>query len=112
LLRETGATPALLDEAVSASLLPSAGHYGDESISVLSALVELGRSGIEPRHLRTVRASVDRELGLIETALAPLARKHDAASRARVAELSRELAAQVDVVRSGLVRSALGRLDA
>ncbi len=112
LLRETGASPALLDEAVSASLLPPAGLYGDESVSVLSALVELGRSGIEPRHLRTVRASVDRELGLIETALAPLARKHDAASRARVAELSRELAGQVDVVRSGLVRSALGRLDA
>jgi len=111
LLHETGAAPTLLDDAVAASLLPATGRYGDESVSVLSALVDLGRSGIEPRHLRSVRASVDRELSLVESALAPLARKHDAASRARVAELSRELLGQLDVVRSGLVRSALTRLD-
>jgi len=111
LIARTGATPALLDDAVAASLIPAVEHHGDESVTVLAALVELRKTGIEPRHLRTVRVAAERELDLIESAVASVARRRDAAGRARVAELSRELAEQLDVVRRSLVRSALDRLD-
>ncbi|MEO8907141.1 MAG: MerR family transcriptional regulator [Microbacteriaceae bacterium] len=110
LVREAGATPMLLQDAVSAALIVPAEVYGEEALGVLRAMVELQRCGIEPRHLRGFRASAERELGLIESALMPVSRRKDASSRAQAAELAREIAAQLEVVRSSLIRSALGRL--
>lgn len=110
LIKEAGATPMLLGDAVSASLIVAAEHYGDDELSVLKALVELQRSGIEPRHLRGFRAAAERELGLIESALIPVARRKDASSRAKALDMAREIAGQLEVVRSNLIRSALGRL--
>ena len=110
LIKEAGATPMLLGDAVTASLIVAAEHYGDDELSVLKALVELQRSGIEPRHLRGFRAAAERELGLIESALIPVARRKDASSRAKAVEMAREIAGQLEVVRSNLIRSALGKL--
>jgi DNA-binding transcriptional MerR regulator len=110
LLREAGADAELLQDAVSASLLPAADSYGDEALTVLRALVELRRNGIEPRHLRGFRAAAEREIGLIETALVPIARRNDATAQARTAELAREIAAQLDVVRGSIIRSSIARL--
>lgn len=110
LIREAGANAMLLQDAISASLIVPADHYGDDALAVLKSLVELQRSGIEPRHLRGFRAAAERELGLIESALVPIARRKDASSRARAQELAREIAGQLEVVRSSLIRSALGRL--
>ena len=110
LVRETGATLGLLQDAISASVLTPADSYGEETLLVLNALVELQRSGIEPRHLRGFRAAAERELGLIESALMPVARRKDPASKARAAELAVEIVGQLEVVRSSLIRSALGRI--
>lgn len=109
LIREAGATPMLLQDAVSASVIVPTESFGEDVLAVLKALVELQRCGIEPRHLRGFRAAAERELGLIETALMPVARRKDASSRARAAELAVEIARQLEVVRSSLIRSALGR---
>jgi DNA-binding transcriptional MerR regulator len=111
LLREAGSTVLLFNDAISASLLLPAEYFGDETLSVLRALVELQRSGIEPRHLRGFRAAAERELGLIESALIPVARRKDASSRAKAAELAREIAGQLEVVRGSLIRSALSKLQ-
>ncbi|MBN9142200.1 MAG: MerR family transcriptional regulator [Micrococcales bacterium] len=110
LIREAGANAMLLQDAISASLIVPADHYSEDSLAVLKSLVELQRSGIEPRHLRGFRAAAERELGLIESALIPIARRKDASSRAKAQELAREIAGQLEVVRSSLIRSALGRL--
>ena len=110
LIKEAGATPMLLGDAVTASLIVAAEHYGDEELAVLKALVELQRSGIEPRHLRGFRAAAERELGLIESALIPVARRKDASSRAKALDLAGEIAGQLEVVRSNLIRSALSKL--
>src|SRR5690606_31811299 len=109
LIREAGATPQLLNDAVSSSLIVPADLYGEDVLAVLKSLVELQRSGIEPRHLRGFRAAAERELGLIESALIPVSRRKDASSRAKAQELAREIAGQLEVVRSSLIRSALGR---
>ncbi|MEO6310528.1 MAG: MerR family transcriptional regulator [Leifsonia sp.] len=110
LLREAGASTMLLHDAISASIVLPADHYSDEALNVLKALVELQRSGIEPRHLRGFRAAAERELGLIESALVPLSRRKDASSRAKASEMAVEIAGQLEVVRGSLIRSALGRL--
>ncbi|MDQ1608781.1 MAG: hypothetical protein QOE16_1513 [Microbacteriaceae bacterium] len=110
LLREAGATPMLLQDAISSSVIVPAEVYGEETLGVLKALVELQHCGIEPRHLRGFRAAAERELGLIESALVPIARRKDVSSRAQAADLAREIAGQLEVVRSSLIRSALGRL--
>lgn len=111
LIREAGANAMLLGDAISASLIVAGEVFSEDALSVLRALVELQRSGIEPRHLRGFRAAAERELGLIENALMPVARRKDASSRARAAEMAREIAGQLEVVRSSLIRSALTRLD-
>jgi len=110
LIKEAGANAMLLSDAVSASLIVAGETYGEDALAVLRALVELQRSGIEPRHLRGFRAAAERELGLIESALTPVARRKDAASRAKVHDMAREIAGQLEVVRSSLIRSALSRL--
>ncbi|TFC52069.1 MerR family transcriptional regulator [Cryobacterium shii] len=110
LAREAGASASLLHDAVSASIILPADVYGDDALSVLRALVELQRSGIEPRHLRSFRGAAERELGLIESALVPLSRRKDASSRAKAAEMAVEIAGQLEVIRGSLIRSALGRL--
>ena len=111
LIREAGATPQLLNDAVSSSLIAASELYGEEALAVLRSLVELQRSGIEPRHLRGFRAAAERELGLIESALIPVSRRKDASSRAKAAELAREIAGQLEIVRGSLIRSALSRLE-
>jgi DNA-binding transcriptional MerR regulator len=110
LIKEAGATPMLMGDAVTASLIVASEYYGDDELSVLKALVELQRSGIEPRHLRGFRAAAERELGLIESALIPVARRKDSSSRAKALEMAREIAGQLEVVRSNLIRSALSKL--
>jgi DNA-binding transcriptional MerR regulator len=111
LIREAGATPQLLNDAISSSLIVAAELYGENVLAVLRSLVELQRSGIEPRHLRGFRSAAERELGLIESALIPVSRRKDASSRAKASELAREIAGQLEIVRSSLIRTALSRLD-
>lgn len=111
LIRQSGANAMLLSDAISASLIMPADVFGDDCLAVLTSLVELQRCGIEPRHLRGFRVAAERELGLIENALMPVARRKDASSRARAAEMAREIAGQLEIVRSSLIRSALTRLD-
>ena len=110
LLRDTGASAALFTAAVSANLIQPAEFHGEEAVSVLRALVALQRYGIEPRHLRGYRGAAEREVGMVESALLPLSTRQDAASRAKAQELSGEIAGQLEVVRSSLIRSALSRI--
>ncbi|GAA5037086.1 MerR family transcriptional regulator [Microbacterium fluvii] len=110
LLHTSGATAKLLDDAVSAGLVPAAESYADQSVATLRALVALDRHGIEPRHLRSMRQSAERDVALIASALAPLLRRTDGASRTRGAELAPELAKRLDEVRAVFVRTALEKL--
>ena len=110
LLAETKATPQLLNEAISASLVTASETYGEDAVGVLKAMVELQQVGIEPRHLRGFRAAADREVGLIESALLPVARRNTVSSRAQIADRASEISGQLEIVRTSLIRAALGKL--
>ncbi len=112
LLAESGGSADLLDDAVTAGLLPAADTYGEEEAAAMKALADLATAGIEPRHLRAMRIAAEREMELIGNALLPMRRRADGASRARADQRAAELAAELEVVRSRLVRSALARQTA
>ena len=99
LAKAAGASSNLVQDAVSAGFLPAADSFGQESVDVLSALVELQRSGIEPRHLST----------LIERALTAVQKKNDVATRARAHSRANELSTHMDVVRAFLLRAVISK---
>lgn len=109
LLSATGATPQLLNDAISAGLITAAETYSEQVATLLGGLVTLARHGIEPRHLRSLRQNAEREAALIESALSTLLRRTDATSRGRASELAPELAARIGEVRGLLVKQALDR---
>ncbi|KQM83748.1 MerR family transcriptional regulator [Agromyces sp. Leaf222] len=109
LIATAKAPRGLLDEAVSASLMTPAEPYDDEDLEVLRSLVALRDVGIEPRHLKAMRAAAERDAALIDRALAP-SRRSDAAGKARVSEHAAELAARLECVRAEVVRTTLAKL--
>lgn len=110
LLAASGAAPQLLNDAVSTGVLVAAESYPEQAVTLMRALVALDRHGIEPRHLRGMRQSAEREVALIESALSALLRRTDAGSRAKASELAPELANRLDDVRAIFVKNALGRI--
>ena len=110
LLAAAGAAPQLLNDAISTGILVGAESYTEQSVTLLRALVALDRHGIEPRHVRALRQSAERDVALVESALAPLLRRTDASSRGRAEELASELTRRLDDVRGIFVRAALDRM--
>ena len=110
LLSATGAAPQLLNDAISTGVLGGSDAYTEQQVAILRALVALDRHGIEPRHVRTLRQSAERDVALVESALSTLLRRTDAGSRARASELAPELAKRLEELRSIFVRGALDRL--
>jgi DNA-binding transcriptional MerR regulator len=112
LLAESGGSAELLNDAVSAGLLPAAEIYGEDEAAAMKALTDLASTGIEPRHLRAMRIAAEREIELIGNALLPMRRRADGASRARADLRAVELAGQLEVVRARLVKAALAKQTA
>lgn len=110
LLSAAGAAPQLLNDAISTGVIAGAETYSEQTVTLLRTLVALDRHGIEPRHVRSLRQSAEREASLVESALAALLRRPDAASRARASELAPELATRLDEVRTLFVREAIDRM--
>lgn len=110
LLSASGAAPQLLNDAISTGIVTASDTYPEQTVTLLRALVALDRHGIEPRHVRSLRQSAEREAALVESALSALLRRPDAASRARASELAPELAARLDEVRALFVRDAIDRI--
>lgn len=110
LLAAAGAAPQLLNDAISTGVIVAHDTYPESAVTMLRSLVALDRHGIEPRHVRVMRQSAEREVALVEAALTPLLRKVDAGSRARADELAPELVRRLDEVREQFVTAALQRM--
>ncbi|MGH9089051.1 MAG: MerR family transcriptional regulator, partial [Acidimicrobiales bacterium] len=94
---------------VEATTVAGATYYDTEAVTVATLAGELGRYGIEPRHLRAYRNAVDREIGLVEQVVAPLLRQRNPAARQRAVESAHELARLGERLRSSLLRRELRR---
>ena len=84
------------------------GAYDAEAATVASLVAELGRFGIEPRHLRVMKAAADREAGLVDQVVAPLKRHRNPQTRAHAEARTKELAGLAVKLHAALVQTALG----
>jgi DNA-binding transcriptional MerR regulator len=84
------------------------GVYDAEVVTVAALVSELGRFGIEPRHLRLMRAAADREAGLVDQVVAPLRRHRNPQTRAHAEARTKELAGLTLRLHAALVQTALG----
>ncbi|MFJ8730992.1 MerR family transcriptional regulator [Streptomyces bauhiniae] len=84
------------------------GVYDAEAVTVAALVAELGRFGIEPRHLRVMKAAAEREAGLVDQVVAPLKRHRNPQTRTLAEARTKELAALTMKLHSALVKAALG----
>lgn len=83
------------------------GGYDADTVATAKLVADLGRFGLEPRHLRAMRAAADREAGLIEQVVAPLRRHRNPQTRAHAEATAAELAELSVRLHAALVQTAL-----
>ncbi|RZU17788.1 MerR-like DNA binding protein [Streptomyces sp. BK239] len=110
LLAAAGIDERDLDEWESYGLVVPLGDgvYDAEAATVAALVAELGRFGIEPRHLRVMKAAADREAGLVDQVVAPLKLHRNPQTRAHAQARTKELADLTVRLHSALVQTALG----
>jgi hypothetical protein len=74
---------------------------------VAKVVAEMSKFGLEPRHLRAYKSAADREVGLVEQVVAPLASQRSPDTRARADEVVRELAALSVRLHAALVKAGM-----
>ena len=111
LIAETAITDSLISEAQDVNLI-GVEPFESKDVEIARAIVHLQRFGIAPRHLRGLKASTDREIGIIEGVVAPVLSKSDTASRSRAAHYAAEIENQFASIRAELIRSVIGKIDA
>lgn len=89
------------------SALPGGG-YDAGVVTVAKLVAEFGRFGLEPRHLRAVKAAADREADLVDQVVAPLRRHRNPQTRAHAEATAKELAELSVKLHSALIQAALG----
>ncbi len=112
LLRESGLDDEQLGELEAYGLITSRGTgpsatYESQALSVARIVAELSEYGFQARHLRPVKAAVDREVGLIEQVLTPRLRQASRESRAEAEEHARGYAALSVRLHVALLEAAL-----
>jgi DNA-binding transcriptional MerR regulator len=110
LIAETAITDSLISEAQDVNLI-GVEPFESKDVEIARAIVHLQRFGIAPRHLRGLKASTDREIGIIEGVVAPVLSKNDTASRSRAAHYAAEIENQFASIRAELIRSVIGKID-
>ncbi|GGU33405.1 MerR family transcriptional regulator [Nocardioides albus] len=109
LLKIAEVDDALLTELEKMALVVPlrSGHYDTDALVIARTAKELAEFGIEPRHLRGMKAAADREVGLIEQIVAPLRRPGNAAAQGRAEEIGSEIASLAVRLHATLVKSGL-----
>lgn len=105
LLEATGADEALLAELEDYGLVRHARTYETEALTVVRCAVAVREYGIQPRHLRAVKAAADREISLVEQVVAPLARQKG--SREPALRAARDVAGYIARLHATLVEDGL-----
>lgn len=107
LLKQTGASAKLLNDAISAGLIPAADVFTQDALQTLTSLVMLQQRGITPHHLRGMRALIERDVEFVERAVPSAQTRGDGVKQAESLETRLEVAAHLEAIRSSIVRSRL-----
>ena len=108
LLDAAGITDPQLTELEAFGLLRREGRlYGPDALEVARTAAALTAYGVEARHLRTVRAAVERETTLIEHVVAPILKQRGAGARELASQTAGELAGLAQRLHGAFIDSAL-----
>lgn len=83
---------------------PNQSYYDGHALSVAAVVREFSSLGLEPRHLKIFRSAADREIGLFDQLVAPVAKQHD---KAKTAEITGTIAALAIRLHTILVQDGL-----
>ncbi len=103
-------TPQQLAQLEEFGVIPkrSAGElYADDAVEIAAAAGGLLRAGLDARHLRAWRTSVEREAGLYEQLILPTLRQRNPQARSQAAAHIGELDALGTRLRAAMMRHAL-----
>jgi DNA-binding transcriptional MerR regulator len=81
--------------------------FDGDALIVARLVTALGRYGLEPRHLRQIKAAADREAALVEQIVAPLLHRRGADARTGAEQAVRELLALTSRFHTVMVDAAL-----
>ena len=105
LLTAARAAEELLSELEDYGLVRRARAYGTQALSVVRAAALLAEYGIQPRHLRAVKAAAEREVSLVEQAVAPLTKQKGSREPALLA--AHDIAGHIARLHATLVEDGL-----
>jgi len=105
LLAAARAAEELLAELEDYGLVRRARAYGSQALAVVRSAALLAGYGIQPRHLRAVKAAAEREVSLVEQAVAPLTRQKGSREPALVA--AHDIAGHIARLHATLVEDGL-----
>ena len=108
LLDATGIDEAKLAELEEFGLVLRSGRqYPPEALEAVRAIAALSRYGVQARHLRVLRASVERETALIEQVVAPIVRQRSPGARNRASQTAQDIGSLVLAVHAALIEMML-----
>jgi DNA-binding transcriptional MerR regulator len=110
LLANSGLTPTQLVELQTYGLIRAIDgtqHFDQRALTIATAVAALAGHGLEPRHLRAFKTAADREAGLIEQVVAPVARQRDDDAPSRAAAARTDLVTHLARLHDALVALAL-----
>ena len=112
LARDAGVDVGLVEALVtSGALRPDAtGRFDGWSREIVVLAAGLGEYGIEPRHLRSLRAAADRQVSLVDQVVAPLRGQQAASARARAGTTAAELGEMCANLHAAWVRQGVSDL--
>ncbi|MDX1468234.1 MAG: MerR family transcriptional regulator [Acidimicrobiia bacterium] len=112
LLKRSGLTDEQLDQLEDVGLIapaPGTDVYPHESRIVASEAARLMERGLEPRHLRTIRLSVEREADLIGQLAAPLLKAMNPDARTTAREILESCSDSIQAMHRALLGVELRR---
>jgi hypothetical protein len=109
LLSAAGGDDALLTGLEDHGLVVRSGRgdFPADAADVVRAARELAVHGIEPRHLRVLRTTAEREAALVEQVVSPLRRQQRAGASARAEEVGQQIASTLLRLHGSVLRTAL-----
>ncbi len=108
LAADAGVDPKLVVELVRGGALTERPEgFGAHARDVVVVAAALAEYGIEPRHLRSLRAAADRQVHLVDTMVAPLRSQANAAARGRAASVGAEIGELLARLHTAWIREGL-----
>ncbi|ETK37588.1 MerR family transcriptional regulator [Microbispora corallina] len=108
LIEAAGIDEETLAEMESFGLVaPVARRYDAEALEAARSVGALARFGVQARHLRALKAAVEREAALVEQAVAPIMRRRAPGAIGQADETAREISGHLQELHNALLRGSV-----